>query len=145
MNKEIYESIADRIESEVSALRWIDLDNGQLESPDRPPVAFPACLIDMSYPVCEDAGETVQQVTCQVTLRLAFLLTDPTSNASKEIRSKALAIFQVMEDIHTALQNWYTDQLGSFSRRSVVPERRNDGIKVYRMVYQSVFEEDTAE
>jgi hypothetical protein len=145
MNKEIYESIADRIGAEVSALRWIDLDNGQFESPDRPSVAFPACLIDMAYPLCEDNGETVQNVTCQVTLRVAFLLTGPTSNTNTEVRSASLAIFQVIEDIHTALQNFYTDQLGSFSRRSVVPERRNDGIKVYRMVYQSVFEEDTAE
>lgn len=145
MNKEIYESIADRIGSEVSALRWIDLDNGQFESPDRPSVAFPACLIDMAYPLCEDQGETVQNVTCQVTLRVAFLLSGPTSNANTQVRGESLSIFQVLEDIHAALQNWDTDQLGSFSRRSVTPERRNDGIKVYRMVYQSIFEEDTAE
>lgn len=145
MNKTIYTAVADRIEDKVTGLNWIDLDNGQLDLMEgRPPVAFPACLIDMAFPQCDDIGGTVQNVTCQVSLRVAFNFVGPTNQASP-VRDEALAMFDVMGSLHAALQGWYNEDLGSFSRISAVPERRRDGLKVYRVIYQAVFEEDTEE
>lgn len=146
MNKEIIESIADRIATEVQGLKWIDLDGGQLDGIEgRPPVAFPCCLLDIAYPLCEDVGGTIQNVTCQVSIRIAFTFTGATSYASGQIRTGSLAIFDLIGEVHTALQDWSTDQLGKFSRLSVMPEKRRDGLKVFRLIYQSIFEEDTAE
>lgn len=50
MNKEIFIAVCDRLKTEVPGLRWIDAEEGQLNTGERPAVAFPCCLIDISYP-----------------------------------------------------------------------------------------------
>ena len=47
MNKEIFIAVCDRLKTEVPQLRWIDAEEGQLNTGERPAVAFPCCLIDI--------------------------------------------------------------------------------------------------
>ena len=51
MEKQIFTAVADRLKG-VTAIRWIDADEGQLQASERPPVAFPCCLIEMAYTSC---------------------------------------------------------------------------------------------
>ena len=141
MNKEIFLSICDRLTSQVPALRWVDWDSGQLDiQSERPPVAFPACLVEIEYPQCEEIGAEMQLVTCNVTLRLAFWPQGETSSVSP-VREAALAAFDTIGQVHAALQGWSTEALSIFSRLSAKAERRKDGLKVYRVVYQTTFTE----
>lgn len=54
MKKEILKTVMERIREKVPELRWVDADEGQLDFQDsRPPVAFPCCLVELSYPGAE--------------------------------------------------------------------------------------------
>lgn len=142
MNQEVYTAIADRLKDEVSALRWIDMDTGQLDvQAERPAVAFPACLIDVNYPVCVDLGQTIQNVDCQVVLRVAFNFTGQTSHVAPGRTDALNSMFSVLAAIHAALQGWGSEALTNFSRVSATAEKRRDGLKVYRLVYNTGFTE----
>mgnify|MGYP002467735714 CR=1 FL=1 len=52
MEKELFIALCDQLKNKVPELRWIDSDQGQLNVSERPPVAFPCCLVEMSYPQC---------------------------------------------------------------------------------------------
>ena len=141
MNKDVFTAIANRIAAVVPSIRWIDWDGGQSDFvTDRPAIAFPACLIDMEYPVCDELGGGVQIVTCNVNLRLVFWPNYETPHVSP-VRDTALAVFNTVEAVHAALENWSSDSLSIFSRMSAQAEKRKDGLKVYRVVYQTTFEE----
>ncbi len=143
MNKEVISQIFARLEAEAESLNWIDIDTGQLDLLNqRPPVAFPACLVDISYPQCEEVGGGAQIVTANVALRLAFDFTGAT-NLHSPVRETSLAFLEVIEQVHEALQGWSSDALSIFSRLSAAPERRRDGLKVYRLLYQTTFQETT--
>ena len=143
MNKEVITLICNRLKNEVSALRWIDIDTGQLDIMNqRPPVAFPACLVDISYPQCDDAGGGIQVVTANVTLRVVFDITGST-NAASPVRETTLGFLDVIEEVHEALQGWSDEALSAFSRINAQPEKRKDGLKVYRITYQTAFTEAT--
>jgi hypothetical protein len=140
MNKQIFIDICDRIESEVPELKWIDLDNGDIDiQTERPPVAFPACFIDISYPNCEDQADSEQLVRANIIIRLAFQPQGASNNKSP-VRARALEIFDIVEKVHSALQGWHNaGAFSTLSRISASAERRRDGLKVYRLLYQTTF------
>jgi hypothetical protein len=124
----------------VPELRWIDWDSGELDLiTERPTVAFPACMIDIVYSKCEDETNRDQLVNANVILRVAFQPQGATANNSP-VRESAMAAFGVLDKIHASLQGWHNE--GSFStlsRTSAIRERRRDGLKVYRLQYQTTF------
>jgi hypothetical protein len=61
------------------------------------------------------------------------------------VREDALAIFDTITAVHSALQGWSSTALSIFSRLSAKAERRKDGLKVYRIVYQTTFTETVDE
>lgn len=143
MNKEITLEIFDRLKTEVPELRWIDLECGQLDNNEtRAAVAFPACLVDIAYPGCEDVSRFAQNVTATVTLRLAFKPGGATSHRSP-VQQDGLNALVTVEKTHTALQGWGTAALSDFSRRSAQPEKRRDGLRVFRIAYETSFREDS--
>jgi hypothetical protein len=145
MNQYVFTAICDRLEDAVTELAWIDFDTGQLDlAGERPAVAFPAALVDITLPACNDTGGGEQDVTCNIQLRLAFLPAGNTNHLSP-VREDALAIFNVVAKVHAALQGWATGELSELSRTSATTERRKDGLKVFRINYQTTFTEELYE
>jgi hypothetical protein len=143
MNKDVFLAIANRIAAVVPSLKWIDWDSGQLDfvnNNERPAIAFPACLIELEYPLCEEIGGGEQIVTCNVTLRLVFYPKGETSHVSP-VRESSLTVFNTLTAVHSALQGWSSEALSIFSRLNSKSERRKDGLKVYRVIYQTAFTE----
>lgn len=139
MDDLIFTSIMERLQAKVAELRWLDLDFGQLYVAERPPVAFPCVLIDLSYINCETlSGGDNQKITARVTLRVGFRAPGATSAAApKAVRSEALLFFRALTKIQRALQWWRPcDRTNRLKRRSCVPEQRADGIKCYLMTYE---------
>jgi len=140
MNKTVIKMVSDRLR-EVEELRWIDIDTGQLDLlGQRPAVAFPACLIDLAIPECSDTGGGAQIVTANITLRVAFSLTGAT-NAQQPDMERSMSFLGAIDSIHGVLQNWSNDTLSAFTRVAGSNERRRDGIKVYRITYQTTYHE----
>ena len=142
MNKHLFIALCDLLESQVPEVRWIDADEGQLNtSNQRPPVAFPCVLIDMSYPQTEAMSASAEKIRVQFSLRIAFEGYGQTSSAAPEpVRERALERLDILEKIHRTLQWWNCDrQINPLRRQRVTTERRQDGLKVYNMTYESAF------
>ena len=131
MNKEIFIAVCDRLKTEVPQLRWIDAEEGQLNTGERPAVAFPCCLIDISYPSCETHMGGRQKIKAQIQVRVAFQSGGSTNAAApKLVREHALRCMDTLDKIHEALQWWNGGNLFNPMRRlRGAPEKRADGLK----------------
>ncbi|HAZ00702.1 MAG: hypothetical protein A2W90_14595 [Bacteroidetes bacterium GWF2_42_66] len=140
MNKQIFTAVCDRLKSQVTELRWIDWDDGQADIiNERPQVAFPAALVDIVYPSCEDETDTDQLVKANIIIRLFFEPRGAT-NTKSPVRATALASFDVIDKVHAAMQGW--NNSGAFahlSRSSATREKRRDGYKAYKLTYGTTF------
>ena len=141
MNKDFFIAITDSIKKSVSQINWVDADEAQLSLSERPPIAFPACLVDISYPACVTLSSGRQKVKARVELRIVFSLQGRTNAAAPlEVRQQALARFDTIQAVHEALQWWDGGNLFNPLRRiSATPERRSDDLKVYKVIYETEF------
>ena len=141
MNKKLFTGICDYLASQVPDILWIDEDTGQLESEERPPVAFPCCLIDIQYPECATGIAGSQRIRAQIQVRLAFNCCASTNSRVPEaIREKALSRLDIVESVHNALQWWAMNrEINPLKRLNASTERRMDGLKVYVMTYDTQF------
>ena len=113
--------------------------SGQLNVSERPPVAFPCCLVEMSYPQCTTHGRKTTRARFQ--LQVAFNVWG-TANASapQESREKRFNSTTPLQNIHKALQWWsFGRKINPTSRVSVLMENRSNGLKIFRMIYESEF------
>ena len=141
MNKVFFLAVTNHIAANVSQIKWVDADEGQLNVACRPPVAFPARLVDISNPECESLSGGVQRIRARVELRVVFAIQGSTNAAAPTaVRERSLARFDVLEALHKALQWWNGGGLfNPLKRISSTPERRADDLKVYRVVYETEF------
>lgn len=143
--KALYNTILDRIKTQVPEIKMIDFEMGQIESlinDQRPSVLFPCCLVDIDYLNCDDETDTTQQVEARVTLKFAFQQQNNTDSlATSAKRNAGLLLFDTIEKAHTALQGYSTNEFSKFSRRAMTPDRRFVGIKIIDVVYETTFEE----
>ena len=109
MNKDFFIAVTNHIAATVPQIKWVDADEGQLYVSGRPPVAFPACLVDISYPQCESLSGGVQRIRARVELRVVFTLQGSTNAAAPAaVRERSLARFDVLEALHkgVAVVEW---------------------------------------
>ena len=143
MNKHLFIALCNLLEAQVPELRWIDADEGQINASNgqRPPVAFPCALIDMTYLQTESLQAGAEKIRAQFNIRVAFHCCGSTSSAAPEhIREKALERLDVLEKIHRTVQWWnYDRHINPMRRQRVTTERRQDGLKVYTMTYETEF------
>ena len=144
MDKQIYLSISNRLNTLVPDLKWIDYDWGQLNE-ERPAVAFPCALIDIAFPDCknlaEGAGAVEQMVNASITIKLAFQpLGDSQVSAPDDTRAKALKPLDTIASLHTALQGWNGDgTFAGLARRRGSPTPGHNKLKIFNLVYETTF------
>lgn len=148
MFKLLYTEIMTRLLREVPEIKYIDQDLGQLDyyNGSRPPVGFPAVLIDFSEATFEELGvNNVQLATVTVNIRLAF--TPYTSANNLQIGSfaeDALEFYELENKIHKALQGHnLTDDFRELYRMNAVTEKRDDAMRVRNIAYGVGFEDDS--
>lgn len=128
--EEIYRNVSARMRELVPGLETVCLDCGQIDEPWGSELALPAALVEVSYPECTDMTRLTQQCRVEVSVRVAV-----------RVGPKSESVLSLTEEIYDALQGWTDDSLCCLSRRSQVPERRNDGLKVVCLTFDSAFEE----
>jgi hypothetical protein len=135
--KTIYTAVIERLKNNVPALKWIDLDAGQLEYYEtRPAVAFPCAIINVDLPNCADLNDygDIQQCTALVTVRIVQNRPDPVT------REPTLPHFDLIEQVYKALQCFEVES-SPLSRVRQGKENRPDAYFVYRIDFQtSVFD-----
>lgn len=144
--KTIYKQVAQQLKTEVPALRWIDFDTGQLESSERPPVALPCALITISLERTIDITETIQECTGTVRIRLAFDQQMKTDQATPpQHRNTALQPYDVIADVHKALQGFSTEHFDPLSRVRQGKENSRHKLFTYMIDYKVEFDDETAD
>ena len=144
--KTIYTAVMARLKEKVPALRWIDLDTGQLETSDRPPVAFPCALISISIPSAKDVTDTVQECSARIKVRLAFDQPAKTDSATPDtVLQQSLNPYDVIADVYAALQGFYTANFDSLSRTRQDRETGRNGLFVYSLEFSTTFTDETAD
>jgi hypothetical protein len=126
----------------ITAIKYADLDKGQLDREDtRPALQFPCVLIRIEYTQTRDIVDKKQKVHARLGLRVAFNFAgDRTgSNAAESIRDESLEYFDTIEEIHQAFQAYFGNGFSRFSRLNLQEERRNDGLKVVSLPYATSF------
>lgn len=130
--------------AEVKSLRWVDAQEGQLDyyTEDRPPVAWPCCLVEVAVTAARNLSAMAvgpQRCTLTCTLQIAFNdCASLNSRTPGQVRDVALRRFDVLQEVKDALHGrWFDHFQQPYSRTSCVPERREDGLKVYRMTFEA--------
>lgn len=138
--KFIYEKVLAQLQT-IPELRYIDLDKGQLEGYElKPSVSFPAALISIQLPRCEDLGAKKQRCQALITIRLAFDISGNTSNITPaDKRADSLAYFDIVESVYAKLQGFKDANMNAFSRQNLREERRPDKYKVVAIPFSSSF------
>lgn len=148
----LYRSLVQRLRNEVPDIRWIDLDGGQLEAPDESyPVQFPAAMIDISDVAYQTLHRGNQTALVNITVRLAFDIYEGFHGTAPDLEQAAdrlKLINQVQKALHgfnglilpaNRLATSYQDNyFNSLVRHSMAAERRDDGLKIYAMRYQTL-------
>jgi len=127
--------------STVSAIKWIDLDNGQTDNAERPSLKYPAALVRISFPNPEELGGGSQLVNANIQVRLVFDATNGrTSQASTEAaRERSLAYLTTADDVFKSLQGFETETYSALERTEQVPEPRSDGLAIVRFTFKTMF------
>lgn len=140
-----------RIRTQVTAIREVSEDRGQIDSYEtRPPVAFPCVLIDFDFKF-DDLGENVQWGEGEVVIRLAF---PPFSSSSSlmpaSVREKGMAYLDYEYKLVRALHGWQptaavNDEFyfQDLSRRSATTERRNDTLRVRELRFATALQDNS--
>ena len=143
--KTIYTAVMERLKSQIPALKWIDLDRGQLSQP-KPPVAFPCALVGIKLPKCKSVTDSIQDCEARITVRLAFDTNMRTAGATPEAaRSASLAVYDTIADVYAALQGYGTNNFDSLDRVSQGDEPTKNGLFIYKIEFSTTFEDETAD
>ncbi len=151
--KTLYNTVLARFKAQIPEIKEVDFEIGQLEvlaDGVKPSVLFPCALIDIDYPQCNnvDELETVQTVKPKVAIKLAFEVQLPTNSISTDAkRNSGLAFLDIVQKVYENFQGYSTDDFESFARISQSPDKRFDGtgIKVYDIVFETLFLDESAE
>jgi hypothetical protein len=143
--KTIYNEIITRLKAEVPALKWIDMNIGQLDTIERPALMWPCALISIKIPRAKSLTDTLQDCTAQITITLGFDRPERTSaNAPNEQRNAGLAAYDTIADVYAALQGWGTPYFDSLNRTNQGDGNIKNGVFRYPIVFTAEFEDATA-
>lgn len=136
--KTLFEHITKQLQ-EITELRWIDFDSGQLQE-ERPPVVYPCALVEINLPRYEDIDSDTQRVYAEFTVCLAFnVIGETNSNAPISQRSLALQYFDIVEKVERKLHGKQSELFYPFSITSLRNENVRKGLKVLRLSFQTAW------
>ena len=144
--KNIYEAIAAQLKANVPELKWIDLEKGQMNFA-RPPILFPAALIQIQLPKTENLNAKKQMCNALITVRLCFDYngnTDITSTPD-EARAESLAYFDIKQKVYINLQAFSTSEMNGLERVNEFDDLRPDNYKVSGISFATHYRDDTAD
>ena len=127
--------------SEIPEIKYIDLNFGQLQE-EKPPLIYPAVLINIDASVTDDVQDVFQIMTGNFELTLCMkMLNESNAAAPEEVRAKALEYFDVSEKIYKKLQGYKDGRFDAFSRRNIRDQNLRKGLKTTVQRYETSWRE----
>lgn len=104
--KQLLNDLQNRLTARVTALRYIDFNNGQLEQ-DMPPIQWPCALIDIPSTEWSNQGRQAQIGLVQIVITYYNLrLTNSSAKAPQTHKDFYLQNLDHVRTIHAALHGW---------------------------------------
>ena len=135
-----------RISTELPEIKYIDQDLGQLGQVgenERPPISYPAVLIDFPNTDYSDLSSGAQLGAVPISFQLIFAPYSQTwQKAPTTVKEKGLEYLETEQKLHQALQNWSLDYFAPLTRTSVKSQNNNDlGLRVRQLTYTTEYED----
>lgn len=137
-------AIQSRVQNEISELKYIDEDWGQLDyySPNMP-VKWPCLLIDVTdaeySQTAKNWGQVPNRQIALATITLTFAnlkLTNTSFNAPITQKQQAHHIWEVILKTHEVLRDWSpVENSGTMTRINHRRIIRDDGVQEYKVRY----------
>jgi hypothetical protein len=118
--------------------KWIDFDNGQLESEDtRKPLKFPCSLLRFAFTPADVSEASDQRQTATITLRLAFDATGSRTSADtpETVLNRSLDWITQADRVYSTLQGFAPANFEAMECIGLVQEPRTDGLVVWKMTF----------
>ncbi|MDP2060096.1 MAG: hypothetical protein Q8J97_10165, partial [Flavobacteriaceae bacterium] len=94
--KTIYNAVIARLTEKVPALKWIEMEMGQL-SQAQPSVKFPCAVVGIKLPKCKSLTDTLQDCEARISIRLGFDAPMRTAATTPEAaREASLAVYDTI-------------------------------------------------
>ena len=137
--KEVISAIQDKITEEVTDLKYVDKDWGQLDY-DQPPVKYPFCLIDITDMDYSNLAHGTQIGTGQVVITVGVMhLTASSSQApDKENSYKAVELLKKINDV---VQTWSNGEFSNLIRTRTKKLYKSKGLDIYCAFYSTQWKE----
>ena len=136
--KELYKDLLTKLETLVW-LHWIDLDKGQLSTPQRPDVAFPCCLIKITGTTAQTVDNHTQLITGTITMRIVFdLIGNTASQTPQAIREESLLYLDKIDQLYTAINGKANHQFRPYEFISQ-NEQDSNGLRIVNKSFKTHF------
>ena len=130
--------------SGIPEVQYADLNCGQLQM-EKPPLAYPAVLINISSQTTDDVQDIFQILTGNIELTICVkMLSESNSLAPEVVREKALEYLDLSDKIYRKLQGYEDQTFDSFSRKSVTDQNLRKGLKTTVQRFETSWREDIA-
>lgn len=122
----------------VEAIKWIDMDSGQLEQSDKQ-LKYPCALIKFESNNSDVDESGSQQKDYTLTVRVAFDAVGSRTSADtpESVYNRSLAYFDTVESIYNAFQAVSVCDFTGFECISEGQEQRSDGLVVFKQVFKT--------
>jgi hypothetical protein len=139
--KTLIPSIQQKLSAEVSALKYIDQDWGQMDLFQQPAVKFPCALLDVQSVNYSNLQRNVQQGEAVLIVRVFDMRLSPSSiGAPPNMKENAGKIWQLIEDINCALHHQFiSENFGKPVRTQMRRTKRRDGCYQTEIYYKVPF------
>lgn len=143
---ELYLQLCEHIKTNVSEVRWIDQDFGQLEEFDlRPEVSFPCVLVDFVDAEFEELSQLSQTGEVLISFRLGFAPFSSANNLSPtNVKIKALEYYNLEQKLYETIQGFTTDFTTPLIRKKATSEKRQDALRVRVLTFSTSYQDDSA-
>lgn len=122
--------------SEISELKYIDLNCGQLQE-EKPPIAYPAVLINLNSNSTDIDG-LFQMYTGTIELTIVCkILSESNSNAPQDVRERSLNYLELSEKIWEKLQGYNDFDFDKITRLTVRDQNIRKGLKTSVQTYET--------
>lgn len=140
---ELFIQVTDLL-TEVPELKWIDMDFGQMESDQRPPVTYPCALVAIDLPEIREIGQGVQKPRVLINVKLCFNYEGETSTrTAPAVKSRALAYYGAVKEVYKKLQGKRLGT-GTLKRRSQIETAHPLRIKMVDLVFETEYVDQSA-
>lgn len=143
---EIIKDLQKRISTKVPEIQFVDQDLGQLGQVGengRPPLAYPAVLIDFPNTDYSELATSAQLANVSITLQLIFDNYSQTWHKSPtNIISKGLEYLNTEQKLVNCLNGWSEDYFTPMIRTNVKSQNNNDlGLRVRQLTFTTSYED----